>query len=485
MNLYFGEIHTHTGLSDGRGEPADAVAVGKAHLDFCALADHAQSPDLPDFDEWESARDRYAGWREAVPGVKARWHEVQALMRANYEPGRFVTFLAQEWSSMRWGDHNIYYLRDDEPLRFASSLSELYAAVEGLEAMVIPHHTAYPLHHRGVDWAEFDSAKGPVMEIFSRHGSSETEQGPFPYSGSAMGPRCAAGTAQRALELGHIVGFIASSDGHDSFPGSYNSGLAAVYAPALDRESLWDALWQRRTYAVTGDRIRLDFGLNGRPMGRVISVGDGQPRRIEIGVDGWDCLDRVEIIKNGRVVKRWAGFDLERGGGAGRFKVGVEWGYHAFPEERKWSFSVETSGGSMAGYQTCFQPPGFHQARDSGPRRLDISSTTGGKRGGALPQRVDLDVVGTLETEVAIRNDGEWVLQASVGELLGESMVSMPFGVYGGAFYLSRAVAEAHFRAGLEWQDTKFERQRDYYYVRVFQRNGQAAWSSPIWVERA
>ena len=55
MNLYFGEIHTHTGLSDGRGEPADAVAVGKAHLDFCALADHAQSPDLPDFDEWESA----------------------------------------------------------------------------------------------------------------------------------------------------------------------------------------------------------------------------------------------------------------------------------------------------------------------------------------------------------------------------------------------------------------------------------------------
>ena len=86
---------------------------------------------------------------------------------------------------------------------------------------------------------------------------------------------------------------------------------------------------------------------------------------------------------------------------------------------------------------------------------------------------------------MAIRNDGEWVLQASVGELLGESMVSMPFGVYGGAFYLSRAVAEAHFRAELEWQDTKFERQRDYYYVRVFQRNGQAAWSSPIWVERA
>ena len=485
MNLYFGEIHTHTGLSDGRGEPADAVAVGKAHLDFCALADHAQFPDLSDFDDWEWGRQRHAGWKEAVPGVKARWHEVQALMRDNYEPGQFVTFLAQEWSSNRWGDHNIYYLRDDEPLRFASSLSELYAAVEGVEAMVIPHHSAYPLGQRGLDWREFDNAKGPVVEIYSQHGSSEMDQGPFPFTGNPMGPRCPGGTVQRALELGHVVGFIASSDGHDSFPGTYNYGLAAIYAPALDRESLWDALWQRRTYAVTGDRIRLDFQLNGQPMGRVISAGDGQPRQMEIEGDGWDCLDRVEIIKNGRVVKRWVGFDLEGSDGAGRFKVGVEWGYHGYPEERSWCFSVETGGGLMAGFQTRFRPPGFHQAQASGPRRFNISSTTSSKRGSARFQRIDLDVEGTLGAEVAILNGGDCVLQATIDELMGESKAAMPFGAYEGAFYLSRAIAEPHFHADLNWEDTASERGRDYYYVRVFQKNGQAAWSSPIWVARA
>ena len=484
MNLYFGEIHTHTGLSDGRGEPADAVAVGKAHLDFCALADHAQFPDLSDFDDWEWGRERHAGWREAVPGVKARWHEVQALMRDNYEPGQFVTFLAQEWSSNRWGDHNIYYLRDDEPLRFANSLSQLYAAVEGVDAMVIPHHTAYPLRQRGIDWAEFDNAKAPVVEIFSGHGSSETDQGPFAFTGNPMGPRCPGGTVQRALDLGHVIGFIASSDGHDSFPGAYGNGLAAIYAPALNRESLWDALWQRRTYAVTGDRIRLDFLLNGHPMGRVISAG-GQPRQMKIEVDGWDCLDAVEIIKNGRVVKRWVSFDLETTDGAGRFKVGVEWGYHGYPQERNWSFAVETRGGSIGGCQTCFRPPGFHQAQISGPRRLNVTSTTGSKRGGARSQRVDLDVIGTLDTEVTIEDGGKSVLHGAIGELMGESKAVIPFGAYEGAFYLSRAVAEPHFHADLRWEDTASERWRDYYYVRVFQKNGQAAWSSPIWIARA
>ncbi len=485
MNLYFGEIHTHTGLSDGRGEPADAVAVGKAHLDFCALADHAQFPDLSDFDEWEWGRARHAGWREGVPGVKARWHEVQALMRDYYEPGQFVTFLAQEWSSNRWGDHNIYYLRDDEPLRFASSLSELYAAVEGVDAMVIPHHTAYPPRQRGFDWTGFDNAKAPVVEIFSGHGSSETDHGPFAFTGNPMGPRCPGGTVQRALDLGHVIGFIASSDGHDSFPGAYGNGLAAIYAPALTRESLWDALWQRRTYAVTGDRIRLDFLLNGHPMGRVISAGDGQPRQMVIEVDGWDCLDAVEIIKNGRVVKRWVSFDLKKIDGASRFKVGVEWGYHGYPEQRDWSFSVETDGGTVGGYQTRFRPPGFHQAQSSGPRRLDISSETSSKRGDARFQRIDLDVEGTLDTEVTIQHGGKSVLRGAIGELMVESKAAVPFGAYEGAFYLSRAIAEPHFHADLRWEDTASERGRDYYYVRVFQKNGQAAWSSPIWTARA
>ena len=45
------------------------------------------------------------------------------------------------------------------------------------------------------------------------------------------------------------------------------------------------------------------------------------------------------------------------------------------------------------------------------------------------------------------------------------------------------------FQTRIEWIDdsagTSDGRERDYYYVRVRQKNDQMAWSSPIWVETA
>ena len=37
----WGEIHTHTALSDGNGSPEDNFEIAKSHLDFWAMADHA------------------------------------------------------------------------------------------------------------------------------------------------------------------------------------------------------------------------------------------------------------------------------------------------------------------------------------------------------------------------------------------------------------------------------------------------------------
>ncbi len=42
--------------------------------------------------------------------------------------------------------------------------------------------------------------------------------------------------------------------------------------PSLTREGIFDALRSRRTYALTGDRIELDFQLNGQPMGQRIAA---------------------------------------------------------------------------------------------------------------------------------------------------------------------------------------------------------------------
>ena len=65
---------------------------------------------------------------------------------------------------------------------------------------------------------------------------------------------------------------IAASDDHRSQPGKPHWGLAAVRAPALTREAIFDALHARRTYGTTGQRILLDFRVNDAPMGSEIAL---------------------------------------------------------------------------------------------------------------------------------------------------------------------------------------------------------------------
>jgi hypothetical protein len=101
-------------------------------------------------------------------------------------------------------------------------------------------------------------------------------------------------------------------------------------------------------------------------------------------------------------------------------------------------------------------------------------------------QGASLDIYGDAATLVEVQRDGKTYLTAPLGELTKMSRGIQPFGNMKGSLYLSRAVPEDQFRARLEWIDptlSKPERSRDYYYIRVRQKNDQWAWSSPIWME--
>lgn len=216
-------------------------------------------------------------------------------------------------------------------------------------------------------------------------------------------------------------------------------------------------------------------------MGAVLNGNQREPRRMAISVEGWDCLDRVEVLENCRVAKRWSDFDLRPTTGARRFKVWTHWGYH--PQGGKnWNFSVEAENGKIIGYNPCFTPPGHSRAQIEGSRRLVVNSQTAPPNNIGAIQKVCLEVEGHTETRLTILNEGKAVLTGTIGELLGDTRCALPFGPFSGAFSLGRAVAAPHFTAQLQWEGAAGEGSRDYYYVRVFQKNGQMAWSSPIWV---
>ncbi len=449
MSIYFGDIHTHSNFSDGRQEPPHLMDRARSHLDFFAYSDHAQ---LPDTVSW--GPDVFHGWRYIVQPLGERWFEIQTLIQGNHESGRFVTFLGYEWSSRQWGDHNVYYLKDDEPIRYARSLAELYAALDGVQAMVFPYHTAYPRHNRGFDWRGFDTRKAPMVEICSHHGCAETHVGSKTYNGPGMGPRCQSGAVQRALDLGHVFGIMASSDDHQGWPGSHDMGLMAVHAEELTREALWESFWKRRVYAVTGDRMRLDFRLNDQPMGSIMPIGHDQRRRIRIDVDGWDHLKSVEIIKNGSLAQTWSLLGGAPARDAKRFKVGVEWGYHG-GKERAWNIEIEAKGGKIRDYNLHFRMPGHDQVKVIGNQKVEVTSTTAAYRGhqgndgriyGGLKQ-IDLDLEGVKDARLSLRLDGKLVLFNSIDEIMRESRCALPFGPYQGAVQFVQAVPESGFRA--------------------------------------
>jgi hypothetical protein len=245
------------------------------------------------------------------------WRRTQRAAAEHYVPGEFVTFAAVESTHhpMRreGGDKNLYYFADDQPLMSTGGLDEVYAFLKSLGSptMSIQHM------HAGTRWDLHDPDLERVVEVYAHWGCGMTPTSEPPM----LGRRRPGQYVVDALERGLKVGFIASADhsygrpGDDFFwrLGPYQGGLAAVYAPALTREGIWNGLYNRRCYGTTRARILVEFEINGRPMGSELPACD--TRRLRVGVYGTVSVERADVFKNGRVWQTIPGseaLDIER-----------------------------------------------------------------------------------------------------------------------------------------------------------------------------
>ena len=178
-----------------------------------------------------------------------------------------------------------------------------------------------------------------------------------------MSPGTSATTWQAALDKGYRIGAIASNDG-PGLPGSWGKGLAGVWADSLTREDVYEALKERRTYGVTGDRIRLQFRVNGAPMGSLISRADSA--EISYRIRCPDALDRIELVHNGLQKDSYYHPDRKVKGGKGNYSIRVDFGWgperhFGFPENlTRWTGSLKLAGGRLMGVGKCFSYPNQH-----------------------------------------------------------------------------------------------------------------------------
>jgi hypothetical protein len=302
LQLFWGDLHAqseyhvmHSQKKDARqvdwskgiscGTPEDVYQYARdvALLDFVAITDQG-----------------------AITGVG--WDVLREKAAEYYRLGRFVTFNAYEAGSPV-GHRNVFYRGEEaDPRQDASEfnympefLYKFYA--NRRDVIMIPHHVK-----TWTDWSFYDASLEPVMEVYSCWGQSENpsterwDKGMTPNAG-----------AWKALQLGYRLGMIASSDNHVGMPGRsyphdrqvhtpFPGGLAAVWAPELSREAIFDAVRNRHCYGTTGARIILRFSVNDQPMGSELTIDDPRaPRTIAATIHGTAAIERAEIIRDGRI----------------------------------------------------------------------------------------------------------------------------------------------------------------------------------------
>ncbi|MGQ0651253.1 MAG: hypothetical protein ACT4P4_03120, partial [Betaproteobacteria bacterium] len=413
---------------------------------------------------------------------------------AGNRDGEFCAFLGFEWHSSRWGDQCVVFPADHRPLFYASDPAALRRFCVEERALMIPHHLAYPKGRRGVNWDAFAEECTPVVEIYSEHGNSEDDRGPFPFFSHSMGGRESANTARAALEAGLRFGFVGSSDDHAGFPGAYGEGLMAALASDFSREGIFEAIRARRTYALTGDRIEVDFTVEGAPMGASLDAG----RKVEavFAVRGRDELDVVELIQDGRVVHRaFARESFAAQDFAHPVQIRLEWGWGpwgALALERicDWAMELAVEGGRLLRFFPCLQSMPFdeerrHRFARGGGERLAIRSYSSRRNAYRENpnQSVVLEIAGEAATRLslALTEPAAQTLATTLGELARGSVSRFtgPFPKEACQWHrlVPLAASAVEGRCTLELPAA-----RSHVYLRARQRNGHVAWASPVFL---
>jgi hypothetical protein len=222
------------------------------------------------------------------------------------EDGVFVSFPAFEWTASHgcgehcspprpdypdWGHRNVYFRNNEvaTPLLRCTDPSydtpeELFQPLPGPDlATTIPHHTAAVRHP--FDWSTINADYDRLVEIVQRRGDYEAD------------------ILENGWRQGHVLGVVGGTDNHIAAPG-WPQGVAAILAPELTRDALFDALLSRHTYATTHGDIILHFFSDGEMQGATLSARSSVELNGEIESKS-GAISLVELVDNGETAVRW------------------------------------------------------------------------------------------------------------------------------------------------------------------------------------
>lgn len=270
MHCYRGEVHSHTGDSDGRGTPEQAMlyARDEGGADYFAVTDHGHY----------LTPDRYAAQAElaADQNIPNRYAVLQGWeMTWNNETGY-------------WGHMNVLessFIHHDIRTMDMPTLFEKLA--EDPHAIAMFNHPGYP-------WGNFDEFSHRTPEADALVCLDEIKSPSYDRMHAL------------ALSRGWHVAPVSNEDNHNTNWTTATNQTGYVLAPALTRQNIAEAMRARRTYTTSDPSLHLRFRINGAWLGSRIPAADLLTVDLRMDTDRPEGLGVIRLMGEDNIaVAEW------------------------------------------------------------------------------------------------------------------------------------------------------------------------------------
>lgn len=291
-NLYFGQLHAHTDISNGAGSVEEAFQYASQvdGLDFFAVTDHSDSFDNADMgaidaDGADISADWAAGKQAAASvtngdfvglfGFEMTWPEDKQL-------GHISTFNTPGWQTRDQADFE----------NVPTALENYYKALTSVPGSVSQFNHPDTVHG---DFERFDhyspqyDAVVSLLEVAGEDGVVDCEY------------------YDRALDEGWHVAPTNNQNNHNGQWGDASDARTVVLAKDLTEESLYAAMKDRRVYATQDSDLAIFYELNGTVMGSILPKSEEAEITVFLSDPTDEAIGSVEVVADGgeAIARQW------------------------------------------------------------------------------------------------------------------------------------------------------------------------------------
>ncbi|MFF5226295.1 CehA/McbA family metallohydrolase [Dactylosporangium sp. NPDC000521] len=274
--LVHADLHNHTVMSDGDGDPALAFAsMRSAGLDVAALTDHTTL--------------------FGIGGLsKPEWDRTGALADAADDPGNYTAIRGFEWSHPLLGHVNVWFTNGFTDLGGSSNMGGLYNWITGNGGIASFNHPGREIARFG-NFSYSAAARDAMvsLEMFNRGDD-------YLFDGWSDGRTSA---LNACLNAGWRTGLSGVSDEHGTdwgFP--EGKGRTGLWVTQNTRAGVLEAMRARRFFATRVSGLRVDATANDVRMGGVLPLARGDVRfalDLDRGPDWNGKPVRIQVLRPG------------------------------------------------------------------------------------------------------------------------------------------------------------------------------------------